>query len=163
MSKYIPHHSILYRKLKNAVKKGPNEKGLKVKDYVFKYCIAFNIPVPDMGKKAIRKFIHNECNRIGSPIYAISTIKAPLKEKTKKPLTRKQEYRVYLMSPKWKDFRKGIIRKRGRKCENCGQTHGKIDLHHLTYIRIFNELPEDVQLLCRVCHEKEHNIIKTKS
>lgn len=38
----------------------------------------------------------------------------------------------------------------------------KLHLHHITYKNLFNEKPEDLILLCAVCHMKEHGLIKVK-
>lgn len=40
-------------------------------------------------------------------------------------------------------------------CERCGILPG-VQLHHLTYERIGSERPEDLQLLCKACHEFIH-------
>jgi hypothetical protein len=39
------------------------------------------------------------------------------------------------------------------QCEHCG-AKDHLSLHHMTYVRIFNELLEDVRILCRSCHSK---------
>lgn len=39
------------------------------------------------------------------------------------------------------------------RCENCG-TKDRLSMHHLTYVRIFNELLDDVRILCVSCHAK---------
>lgn len=75
----------------------------------------------------------------------------------KKDAKKKAEYIAYIASEKWKSFRNGIIKERGRKCEKCGQDKGEIHAHHLTYERFMNELPEDIQLLCKACHMAIHN------
>lgn len=67
-----------------------------------------------------------------------------------------KEYREYLKSREWAEFRAHIIKQRGRKCEKCGETKGAIHAHHLTYERIFVELESDIQLLCKNCHDKAH-------
>lgn len=75
-------------------------------------------------------------------------------------LNHKNKYRRYLKSDKWRNFKKELINTRGHKCEKCNEKYKPLDGHHLTYERLFNELPEDVMLLCRVCHKKEHKYIK---
>jgi 5-methylcytosine-specific restriction endonuclease McrA len=65
------------------------------------------------------------------------------------------EYRAYINSIEWRAFRAGLIAARGSQCEECGQP-GSVDGHHLTYKRFRHELPEDVKLLCRKCHEAKH-------
>lgn len=84
----------------------------------------------------------------------------PKKQESHKPkenLSYKEKYRRYLKSAKWKNFKKELVKTRGHKCEKCGEKYRPLDGHHVTYKRLFNELPEDVLLLCHPCHKKEHN------
>jgi len=83
--------------------------------------------------------------------------KAEDDEDDSESLTHKQKYYIYLRSEKWKTFKSSLIEQRGLNCEKCGK-NGSLDAHHLTYERIFNELPEDIILLCKDCHKKEHSI-----
>ena len=48
---------------------------------------------------------------------------------------------------------------RGFKCERCGSKKD-LQVHHKTYKRKGHELPGDVELLCKTCHEKEHGLAK---
>jgi 5-methylcytosine-specific restriction endonuclease McrA len=41
----------------------------------------------------------------------------------------------------------------GFQCEKCA-AKGSLHLHHLTYVRVGNELLDDVQILCPSCHRK---------
>ena len=52
-------------------------------------------------------------------------------------------------------FKFNVVMKRGLKCEACGSLKD-VDLHHETYKRIGCEDEDDVTLLCRPCHRKEH-------
>lgn len=70
-------------------------------------------------------------------------------------VTHPETYREYLASAKWKDFKLSLIRLRGNRCEVCNLS-GRLDGHHITYARLGNELPEDVMLLCRSCHDLQH-------
>ena len=68
-------------------------------------------------------------------------------------------HREYLKSPLWKDIRGKVLEQFGEICAKCGE-HGT-DVHHLTYERVGgNELIEDLQVLCRECHEATHAIEK---
>lgn len=42
---------------------------------------------------------------------------------------------------------------RGQHCEGCGVAK-RLQLHHLTYERLYDERPEDLLILCPLCHEK---------
>jgi 5-methylcytosine-specific restriction endonuclease McrA len=64
------------------------------------------------------------------------------------------EYSKYLKSKEWLSIRLDILTIRP-KCERCGSKKS-LEVHHLTYKRIFNEEPEDLEVLCKGCHYKEH-------
>jgi hypothetical protein len=66
-------------------------------------------------------------------------------------------YEKYIRSAHWKAFCITVRAKRGIACERCGSTRNT-QIHHKTYKRLFNELLEDVELLCNVCHEIQHGI-----
>jgi hypothetical protein len=67
-----------------------------------------------------------------------------------------EEYEKYIRSKEWAAFRQLIFSMRGSICEDCGTSGIVFHLHHLTYVRLGNELPEDVRILCVPCHEKIH-------
>ena len=63
-------------------------------------------------------------------------------------------YNAYLQGKQWKDFRERTVKERG-KCEKCGKVEDLM-VHHLTYERLGNELPEDILVLCEHCHREIH-------
>ncbi|KYK20675.1 hypothetical protein AYK24_09800 [Thermoplasmatales archaeon SG8-52-4] len=64
-------------------------------------------------------------------------------------------YQEYLLSDFWADKRNWIIKVRRGRCEKCGSTK-KLQVHHLNYKNVGNEHGEDVVVLCKKCHLKEH-------
>jgi 5-methylcytosine-specific restriction endonuclease McrA len=78
------------------------------------------------------------------------------------------EYDKYLETAHWQEFRKLILERQfqrlGRnECERCPPRKNSEDgsgvelhVHHLTYERLGRELIEDVQIICRECHDREH-------
>lgn len=68
----------------------------------------------------------------------------------------KQRYAEYLKSDKWQYFRNNIIAQRHSMCERCGQRSAHLNVHHLSYVRIGNELPSDVKVYCLACHKLMH-------
>jgi 5-methylcytosine-specific restriction endonuclease McrA len=74
---------------------------------------------------------------------------------------RTSEYEAHIKSKKWRAFCAEIRKSRGDACEKCRGTK-ELHVHHLTYERLGDELPSDVQLLCRACHEKVHGRSFTK-
>lgn len=72
-------------------------------------------------------------------------------------LSRRQAHYVeYIQSDRWGAFRERIIAERGRRCERCGAEDGVRHVHHKTYQRFGREIPADVEILCVLCHDKEH-------
>lgn len=67
----------------------------------------------------------------------------------------KQNYKNHIASPKWKAIRANVIAIRGSKCEECGST-SRLHVHHLHYRTFGDELPEDLKVLCKNCHDKKH-------
>lgn len=72
-------------------------------------------------------------------------------------LTGKEWYRlVYLRSDHWKDLRlRAMAALEKVCCQQCGATRS-LDVHHLRYRSIYDVKVTDLQVLCRACHEKEH-------
>jgi 5-methylcytosine-specific restriction endonuclease McrA len=67
--------------------------------------------------------------------------------------------RKYMRSQRWQDIRTKALERSCRTCEQCGrrQEDGyKLDVHHITYMRLGGELMEDVQVLCYLCHGQLH-------
>jgi len=69
----------------------------------------------------------------------------------------KRKYLKYLQSEDWAQIKIDLYQTRGKVCEYCGSTKN-IQVHHLTYKNIYKEEPEDLVLLCKDCHRKEHGI-----
>lgn len=67
---------------------------------------------------------------------------------------RREEYARYLKSPKWRSKWKAVMERDKRKCRFCGRT--AVQVHHLTYARIFNEMSYDLVAICKECHELLH-------
>lgn len=72
-------------------------------------------------------------------------------------LTMREWYRtVYLLSDHWRELRTQALTTHGKICHSC-QSVKCLDVHHLRYRSIFDVKVEDLQILCRPCHEKEHS------
>lgn len=69
-----------------------------------------------------------------------------------------KEYVKYIGSYEWKLKRLALFKERGKQCERCGGAN-MLHVHHKTYERLFNELPQDLEILCKICHLKEHGKI----
>lgn len=75
-------------------------------------------------------------------------------------------YKEYLLSEQWQERRKRVFSRALENansnnkygvCERCGYEPKKhcLQVHHKTYANLFNELMEDLELLCPNCHKKE--------
>lgn len=64
-------------------------------------------------------------------------------------------YSEYLMSRWWQNRRRQKIKSVGDKCERCGADLG-LQVHHLSYDRLWGEKNADLEVLCGDCHEHEH-------
>jgi hypothetical protein len=77
-------------------------------------------------------------------------------------MDRYQAYRWYLNSSFWKAQRKFILERAQYQCENWLLNQRCIrpaqEVHHLTYLRVFKELPTDLVALCRYCHADLHHL-----
>lgn len=72
-------------------------------------------------------------------------------------LVRRKSYEDYLKSPEWKAKRLLRLEKDYFLCTECGENKAQ-EVHHLTYVNLFNENIEDLQSVCRKCHTKIHQI-----
>jgi hypothetical protein len=69
--------------------------------------------------------------------------------------TRYFKYQQYLLSAEWGIKRKLVMERDHGLCQKCKAEHA-VDVHHLTYERLFNELLEDLVSVCRPCHSQIH-------
>lgn len=71
-------------------------------------------------------------------------------------------YREFLLSDFWKKKRDWILechrKKKGERCDGCGKSKITLEVHHLNYENLGNEGGEDILILCRDCHQKEHDL-----
>jgi len=62
-----------------------------------------------------------------------------------------EEYVAYLKSSDWKERRKQFLEDVNYECEECGEKATQV--HHLNYSCLGEEEREDVEVLCKQCHE----------
>ncbi len=68
------------------------------------------------------------------------------------------KYDEYIHSAEWATVRTRALRRAQFRCEWCG-TKKKLQVHHRSYARLGNESPDDLQVLCKKCHEERHGKI----
>jgi len=73
-------------------------------------------------------------------------------------------YQAYIRSGQWQQkaykYKKKIAKQRKDKRATCRlcSSFGPLDVHHLTYARLGNELMGDLLGLCRSCHTLVHDL-----
>lgn len=66
-----------------------------------------------------------------------------------------ERYQLYLAGREWGLLREAVRKRCKGICERC-HFHPLSHVHHLTYIRKYQERPEDLQGLCEGCHKFVH-------
>lgn len=66
-------------------------------------------------------------------------------------------YRQYLRSDLWLANSQPAWNRSHGRCERCKLNRGD-NAHHLHYSTRFRERPEDLQILCRGCHDFVHEL-----
>lgn len=69
---------------------------------------------------------------------------------------RTMPYADYLKTDHWQRMRQEALARCGHKCMVCGARAG-LEVHHNTYERRGHELPQDLIVLCRTCHQTFHD------
>lgn len=83
------------------------------------------------------------------------------KKKKKKHSPRKRKgqglkYSDYLKTKWWQGRRMMKLKRAGFGCEECGKKNVRLDVHHKTYRNKGREQPQDLIVLCELCHIYEH-------
>jgi hypothetical protein len=66
-----------------------------------------------------------------------------------------EEYAEYLKSKKWQERRGATQERDGGSCIICNSS-SDLAVHHRTYVRRYEEHPEDLVTLCQPCHDLFH-------
>lgn len=70
--------------------------------------------------------------------------------------SRKEWYsKEYLHSKHWRKTRNRALAKANFMCKQCGATQ-RLQVHHLTYAHLGQELDSDLIVLCKNCHRNLH-------
>lgn len=76
-------------------------------------------------------------------------------------MTSKEYREVYLRSEHWLRTRREALARADRRCQVCNGQQS-LDVHHRTYERLGAELPTDLTVLCRRCHDLFHKSMAPK-
>ena len=71
-------------------------------------------------------------------------------------LYRAMPYPEYLQTDHWQDLREEALERANHRCQVCNSNEDRLETHHRCYDRRGDELPEDLIVLCRTCHELFH-------
>ena len=70
------------------------------------------------------------------------------------------DYDAYLQTPHWQRKRFAKLLQSGFRCEKCPYL-AELEVHHLSYDNLGCEPLTDLIVLCRNCHQREHeNVIQ---
>ena len=65
-------------------------------------------------------------------------------------------YAEYLASAEWKIKRAAALERAGHRCQLCAYQGRNIEVHHNSYDNVGDERPEDLIVLCTLCHRRHH-------
>jgi len=71
-------------------------------------------------------------------------------------LTHQTAYEWYLGSEFWAQKRHAALERANYTCEICRKAPAT-EVHHKTYVRVFNELASDLMAVCSPCHREIHH------
>jgi hypothetical protein len=66
-----------------------------------------------------------------------------------------RRYEAHMNSPEWQELRRRVFLRCKNVCEGCGINRA-VQVHHLTYARLGNEMLFDLVAVCLACHESIH-------
>lgn len=69
---------------------------------------------------------------------------------------RRAELNAARRTKHWRWLRIQVLKRANNRCEACGMGGCRLEVHHLTYERLREELLTDVLLLCQPCHAARH-------
>lgn len=72
---------------------------------------------------------------------------------------REMPYAEYLQTEHWRQVRERAFVHHGMRCGVCMKTHG-LEIHHIEYDRLGDELMTDVVPLCREHHQLQHDLLR---
>jgi 5-methylcytosine-specific restriction endonuclease McrA len=76
---------------------------------------------------------------------------------------RKMPFAEYWVQCEWQARRTATLVRAGYRCQTCGDTDVRLDVHHNTYERYGDESIFDLVALCDRCHELFHGVMQDAS
>jgi 5-methylcytosine-specific restriction endonuclease McrA len=75
----------------------------------------------------------------------------------------RRRYEEHLRSSQWQSIREIKIDSVGDRCERCGNDYLQLEVHHRHYRTLGREQLEDLEVLCKKCHEDEHLLRRARA
>ena len=69
----------------------------------------------------------------------------------------RRSLKEYYRTPEWRAKASRAKIRAGNRCQACGRSGVQLEVHHNTYERLGQELPTDLVVLCRNCHQLYHD------
>lgn len=67
------------------------------------------------------------------------------------------DYDDYLKTDHWRKTRMAALYRADHRCQLC-HSNERLEVHHNSYSRLWNERPADLVVLCRSCHQRFHGV-----
>lgn len=71
-------------------------------------------------------------------------------------------YAEYLKSTEWQKLKFDVYKRDLNRCKQCKKDLSKMNgnVHHTTYANVYNESLDDLELVCKDCHQLIHSYYK---
>lgn len=138
------------RKLRIGAKKILNHESFVLFDSETREQLRF---IPDFFIKWA-KFSLNDWNWIVKDIVDLTPIEPIYRPKVPRDLL--ADYSAYIESTQWQRKRSERMAIDRKQCVLCGSVQN-LQVHHVTYERLFNEKMADLMTVCKSCHEILHD------
>lgn len=104
-------------------------------------------------KQHFLEFIEQELGQ--KPKSITATLGGLIKKTLPTERNKASDYQEYLRSSEWRKKAEAAKIRAGNRCQGCNRprTEVQLEAHHRTYERIGCELPGDITVLCRTCHQ----------
>jgi len=66
------------------------------------------------------------------------------------------DYQNYIHSEEWNNKRRQVIHLFNWSCQKCW-SGSNLNVHHWTYKRLWDEMQQDLFLMCSICHKEFHD------
>jgi len=122
------------------------------------------VPCPACGAESGKKCFRNDRQGTTKKSHhneRIAVYKGTLASPAKNSADWRERYDTYIAkSATWKEKRGQRLALDGNRCQGCG-SQANLNVHHLNYRRLGNELMRDLVTVCESCHEEIHRMARS--